>query len=302
MGTLGLMPGVKISPGFNIGANYKVWPKTYFGGEFNYYSIGSQKKDTSGSTSFTSPIYELIAYGRFNLYDNKVLFKNDISKRPPRVRPYVSLGIGAVYYDPKVTVTDTNFFKKYKQAKNTNVTFVLPVSLGFAFYINKRFSVLTEFGYRYTLSDGLDGIKKISGAGKDAYMTASLKIQYTFHPLKKKQGKYVPPPEGYGVGGGSGGSKAKKDSTLNTPILPPGTPTDSLGNPLTPAKVDSATTPPAEAPKELTEEEKLKLENEREQKEWEESEKKKAEQKNPANKKKAVPAPAEKKQDNSGGW
>jgi len=299
IGDLGFMPRAKISPGFNLGVSYKTWPKTYFGGEFNYYTLSGEKSDTSGKVSFNTTVYELIAFGRMNLLDRKILYKNDIDITPQRVRPYISIGVGAVYYDPKVTVTDTNFFKNYEAVKASSIALVVPVSLGFAFYISKRFSILTEFGYRYALTDAFDGLNTLGNSQMDSYTTASLKLQYTFHPFKKKRGKYVPLPEGYGApsGGGGGsendnsGTPAPKDSTLNAPILPPG----EVAPAPTPEGQVAPTPPVEEKPKELTDEEKRKLEYEKEQSEWEQSTqpKKKTPETPPAdNKKKAVEEPS----------
>ena len=297
IGDLGFVPGPVLAPGFHLGMNYKVWPKTYFGGEFNYFNLGGEVKDTSGKISFNTTVYELIATCRFDFLDRGILFKNDIGKRPHRVRPYVTLGVGAAYFDPKATVTDSNFFKKYEGASTSNITLVLPASLGFAFYISKRFSVLTEFGYRYALTDAFDGINKLGTSGKDSYVTASLKLQYTFHPFKKKRAKYVAPPDGYGAPSGGSSSSGPKDSTLNAPILPPGEivppPTDSTMQAPAGDGSGQITAPPVEEkPKELTDEEKKKLQEEKEQREWEESAKPKKKETQPADKKKKVEEPA----------
>lgn len=299
IGDLGFVPGPVLSPGFNVGMNYKVWPKTYFGGEFNYFKLGGQVSDTSGKISFNTTVYELIANCRFDFLDRGILFKNDIGKRPHRIRPYVTLGIGAVYFDPKATVTDSNFFKKYEGVSTSNVTLVLPASLGFAFYISKRFSVLTEFGYRYSLTDAFDGISKLGTSGKDSYVTASLKLQYSFHPFKKKRAKYVAPPDGYGAPTGGSGSSGPKDSTLNAPILPPGeiappatSPDSSIQAPAGDGSGQIAAPPVEEKPKELTEEEKKKLQEEKEQLEWEQSAQPKKKTAQPADKKKKVEEPA----------
>ncbi len=293
VGDLGVLPNFKLSPGFMVGVSYKVWPRTYFGIDFNYLKINGAKKDTSGQVSFTNTLYELIGYCRFNLVDRGILFKNDINRRPQRIRPYITLGIGAVYHDPKVVVTDTNFFKTYTIA-SSNIAFVLPASLGFAFYINKRFSVLAEFGYRYTFSDSFDGVSKIGSPSKDSYVTASLKLQYSILPFKKKRGKYIPLNNGAG-GGGDNQTPIKKDSTLNDPILPPGyvAPKDTSTAPITPPTApEGQTPPPSDAPKELTEEEKKKKQEEEEQKQWEESWKEKKE----------TPGDKKKKQQDTGGW
>lgn len=307
-GDLGFMPNFSIAPGFNVGGSYMVWPRTYFGLDFNYLKINGLKRDTSGYTSFNNTLYELIAFCRFNLVDKRILFKNDINKRPPRIRPYITLGIGAIYHDPVLAVTDSNFFKTYYPVKS-NIAFVLPASLGFAFYISKRFSVLAEVGYRYTFADGLDGLNKLGASSKDSYMTASLKLQYSIHPFKRKRAKYIPPAEG--GGGGSGGNQApiKKDSTLNDPILPPGQvappASDSLSAPIAPSEGQA----PVEAPKELSEEEKAKelkrKQEEEEQKQWEQGGGGWGEPAaKPAEKKKSTTTPAKKKttQQDTGGW
>jgi hypothetical protein len=296
MGDLGFAPTPSISPGFNVGLSYKVWPKTYFGVDFNYLSFGSSLKDTSGTISFKNTMYELVGYGRFNLLDRNILFKTDINRRPQRIRPYITLGLGVAYHIPSVAVTDTNFAKSYVVASSSSIAFVLPASLGFAFYLNKRFSILTEFGYRYTFTDGLDGISKLGTSSKDSYFTASLKIQYTLHPFKKKRAKYVPLQEVTRSGSGTGdAAPVKKDSTLGDPILPPGqtAPADSATAPIAPPATPEGQNPvPApEQPKELTEEEKKKKQEEAEQKQWEQGWQ---EEKKPADKKK--------KKEDASGW
>ncbi len=299
MGDLGFMPNPKLAPGFNLGVNYKVWPKTYFGAELNSYTIGSEVRDTSGKISFSTNIYELIGYGRFDFLDRRIHFKNDINKRPHRIRPFLTLGIGAAYFDPKVAVSDSNFFKKYEVAKTTNIAIVLPASLGLAFYLNKRFSLITEFGYRFALTDAFDGINKLNTSGKDSYFTGTFKLQYTFHPLRKRRAKYVAPPAGYGAPtNGDGGSSAPKDSTLNAPILPPGeiappaAPSDSSAAPAGDGSGQITAPPVDNKPKELTDEEKKKLQEEKEQKEWEESSKPKKKETQPAKKKKEEEVPS----------
>lgn len=310
IGDLGFAPEMKLAPGFHLGGSYQVWPRTYFGLDLNYYSFGGEKSDTSGKISFNTTIFETVAFCRFNLIDKRILFKNDINKRPPRVRPYITLGVGGIYYDPKVTVTDTNFTKNYEVVKTNNIALVLPASLGFAFYINKRFSILADFGYRFLFTDALDGINKLNTSGKDSYVTAALKLQYTFHPLKRRKAKYIPPTENYSGAGAGSGPKAPKDSTLNEPILPPGAPIPPPGADSTAAPAGGGTgdnqglTPPAdEKPKELTEEEKRKKQEEEEQKAWEESAAPKPKATTPAAKKKttAQPKPEPKKED-TGGW
>ena len=278
IGDLGFMPGANLSPGFNLGFNYKTWPKTYFGSEFNYYSLGGGiTSDSTRKISFSTKVYELIGYGRFHLIDRKILFKSDIDKSPQRIRPYITIGFGAIYYDPKASIAgDTLFLKKYEGVQSSTVTFVAPISLGFSFYINKRFSVLTEFGYRYALTDALESLNKVNTSGFDSYSTASLKLQYNFLPFKKKRAKFMPS-QNESAPSSSPVEKAPapKDTTLSEPILPPGEPAPKVEPEPVPEPPQEFKPEPVEEGKKLTDEEKKKLkgmkEYLKEQLEWEEN-------------------------------
>jgi hypothetical protein len=297
IGDLGFMPGVSLSPGYHLGFNYKTWPKTYFGGEFNNYSLsGGVTSDSTRKINFNTKVYELIGYMRFNLIDKKILFKNDINKRPQRVRPYLTIGFGAIYYDPKATIAgDTLFLKKYEGIQSSTISMVAPVSLGFSFYLNKRFSVLTEFGYRYALTDALESLNKVNTTGFDSYATASLKLQYNFLAFKKRKAKYMPSQNENRAPSASPVEKAPaKDTTLNEPILPPGESTPKIEPKPVPEPPQEFAPEPVQDVKKLTDEEKKKLkgmkEHLKEQPKWQDNTK--PAETSPANKKKEPPQPS----------
>lgn len=261
------------SPRFNLGASYKVWPRTYFGVDINYVKINFTR-DTlgnKGSSNGLLYIYEFNAYCRFHLLDRKILFKNDINKRPQRIRPYIMLGIGAIYYDHATSLQ--NLVKGSIQ-EGGGIGLSIPATLGFAIYLNKRFSLLAEGGYHYVLGNLAPSIKNGIPDNTSGFLTASLKLQYSFVPFKRKKQKYKGPPLAP-AGSGPQAAPIKKDSTLNDPILPPGAPEpekkEDLNAPIPAPGSGQGDNAPIEAPKELTEEEKKKKQEEEEQKQWENS-------------------------------
>ena len=163
-------PGIDI----NLGANYKIWPRIIVGLEFNYLTLGG-KTGTADSigTSFVGSDWGINLYGRYYLIDD-IIRKAKDRRSNQKVKPYITIGLG---------------FIKYKAAlspfgASSGLTPVFPGGLGIEFKISPKLQIIPEVTYNYTLSDKLDAssVKK----GKDAYILAGLKIQYSpFAPKKK---------------------------------------------------------------------------------------------------------------------
>lgn len=284
------------SPRFNLGGSYKVWPRTYFGVDLNYIKINyaTDMPVPTGSSGGIMYIYDMTAFCRFHLVDKRILFKNDIGKRPQRIRPYLMLGIGVVYYD---AATSLQNLVKGSFAESSGIALNIPATLGFAIYLSKRFSLLAEGGFHYVLPNFSQTAVNVP-TGTNSYLTAALKLQYSFVPFKRKKQKYKGPPLAPAGSGPGNQAPIKKDSTLNDPILPPGSPEpekkEDLNAPILAPSGQGEVAP--EAPKELTEEEKKKKQEEEEQKQWENSYKE--DKAKPADKKKK----AEPKKEEPSGW
>ncbi len=166
---------------FSLGANYKVWPRTLFGAEFQYLSLAGKTSVTSTdssassiTSSFTGTAWGLNLYARYYLIDD-IIRKSPDRRSNRKVKPYITAGVGFLHY----TATGT-------LGNGSGITPVFPVGLGIEFKMSPRLQIVPEFSHTFTLSDKLDGaaLKK----GKDGYSMLMLKIQYSpFAPRKKKK-------------------------------------------------------------------------------------------------------------------
>ncbi len=219
-GDLDRLPGPKLSPGLSLTVSYKVWTRIYFGGEVSYLAFKQTAGfGKTGSISFTSKAYEVMAFGRFNLVDRKIFYKHDLKQKPQRIRPYLVLGLGMAYVVPTLDYTYTYFKYNYEKKTSAQVTPVIPAALGIELYLNKYFSVLGELAARFTFTDHLDGVNKLKTKGNDRYINVNLKLQYTFHPIRKRRAKYEGPPLVFGSANGEG-SKSKDTTGKKTEQKP----------------------------------------------------------------------------------
>ncbi len=182
-----------ISPGFTIGGGIKLWPRVYFGGEFNYFSLGATDKNDDRSFTFSSKNYELLALGRYYFIEDIIRKHNDLNKKPILFKPYGTLGIGLNYLKPTAigiidsTLYDLNTFENQSYPK---LVLAIPVGVGFQFDVSKRVHLIAEALYRVTFSDYVDGISTTANpAVNDAYMSINLKVQY--NPFAKRMKRKV---------------------------------------------------------------------------------------------------------------
>ena len=155
--------------------------------------------------SFESPLLELSLQGEiypFGLYKPGKGKDDRLSENRRVVAPYVSLGIGGVYDQPKndwneannnggvsptLIQTDQDAVKKWALS--------IPMGLGIRFRISNRFTLGLEGALRYTQSDYLDGVSVAGDPGlNDWFYSAQLTASYSFGeaPKPKHHRAYTP--------------------------------------------------------------------------------------------------------------
>lgn len=207
---------------FGIGFNYKVWPRTAFGVEFNYFTLGSTDALSTRNISFTSINYELVVFGRLYLLDDIVRVAADRGRKRKTIKPYVTLGAGGLLYTPVSTYYAAPFDSLYLVEGRTypGITAVFPAGLGVQYIITPRVSIIGELTYRLSLSDYLDDVGLVrgkTGGMPDSYGFFNIKLQVTPSAPRKKKKKSLPMPESTGIGGGSSGESAAPAATPTTP-------------------------------------------------------------------------------------
>jgi hypothetical protein len=177
------------SVAFNLGANYKIWPRTMFGLEFNYLSLAGKGEPVAGAEgaadftpSFTSTNWGLNVFGRLYIVDDIVRSAHDRATNK-KLKVYITTGLGFIRY----TAVNATYGGASAMAP------VFPLGLGFEYRISGKLQIIPEFTQTFTLNDRLDGaaIKK----GGDGYGILALKIQYCPWAPKKKKKITLTPPE-----------------------------------------------------------------------------------------------------------
>lgn len=226
----GGLPCQTFNYNFGIGLNYKVWPRTVFGVEFNYFTLGATDEVKNRNISFTSTNYELVVYGRFYFIDDIVRVAADRSRKYKKVKPYFTLGAGGLLYTPVSTYyappVDSIF--RTEGVSYPGITAVFPAGFGLQYVISPRVSVIGELTYRLTLSDYIDDVGAVRGNNKglpDSYGFFNIKLQVTPSAPAKKKKKSLPVPESTGIGGGASaaGSGAAAPATDSTKSAVPNT-------------------------------------------------------------------------------
>ncbi|TAH27078.1 MAG: hypothetical protein EAZ07_02260 [Cytophagales bacterium] len=211
----------KFNYNIGIGLNYKVWPRTIIGAEFNYFTLGASDEIKNRNISFTSTNYELVVYGRYYFIEDIVRVAADRVRKTKKIKPYFTLGFGGLLYTPVSTYdaapSDSVF--RNENVGYPGITATFPAGFGIQYVITPRVSIIGELTYRLSLSDYLDDVGAVRGntSGlKDSYGFFNIKLQVTPSAPAKKKKKSMPVPESTGLGGGS--------SSANTPPADTNTP------------------------------------------------------------------------------
>ena len=181
MGTGDLSKGFYGTPGlaFNLGANYRLWPRTVLGAEYQHLSLAGKSVDSLG-LSYKGSNWGINLYGRLYFIDD-IIRKAQDRRTNKKLKAYITSGIGFVKYKAVVSPL----------GGASGLTPVFPLGLGLEFKVSQRFQVIPEFSHTFTFNDKLDGFS--SNKRKDGYTQILIKVQYSpFAPKGKKKLKTGP--------------------------------------------------------------------------------------------------------------
>lgn len=158
---------------YNIGLNYKFWPRVVFGIEYQHQSLAATSAD-SIPLSFKASNWGINFYGRLYLIED-IIRKAQDRRTNKKVKPYITAGVGFIVFKSTGSLGVKSAF-----------TAAFPAGLGIECKISNRFQIIPEFAHTFTFNDRID-IAPI-GSGKDGYSQLVLKLQYCpFAPKKKKK-------------------------------------------------------------------------------------------------------------------
>ncbi len=181
LGTGDLSKGFYGTPGFafNLGANYKIWPRTVLGIEFQRFSLGGKSVDSLG-LSYKGSNWGINLYGRLYFIED-IIRKAQDRRTNKKVKAYITSGLGFIKYKAVVSPL----------GGTSGLTPVFPLGLGIEYKISQRLQIIPEFSHTFTFNDKLDGVS--FNKGKDGYTQILIKVQYSpFAPKKKKKHNTAP--------------------------------------------------------------------------------------------------------------
>ena len=150
--------------GIRVNGNY-----TFLGYSDSYSKNIIQKVR---NLSFNTEVYELSVTGNFNFFK----FFPVIPQY--RFTPYLSAGLGAIYFNPYTSLKgqtyDLNPLKTEGQTSPYSlVSWVVPIGFGLKYNVTDRINVFSEFTYRFTGTGYLDDVNG-NYAGATAFDSKSI--------------------------------------------------------------------------------------------------------------------------------
>ena len=169
-----------------------------------YWIDGADKKGTPNFSSrgaqFGSRNVDLSFMGVFHLFPTDMHYQ-----RRTAVNPYAFIGVGLTYFDPKALYQGEHqslrpFADQLMLPGDTTgatteeewapISPVLPVGAGVRFAIGYYYDILVEGGYRFTLTDYLDGVSNRGNPDSfDTYFIWAVKFSMylPYHTFKKRR-------------------------------------------------------------------------------------------------------------------
>ncbi|MFT6202579.1 MAG: OOP family OmpA-OmpF porin [Spirosomataceae bacterium] len=134
---------------------------------------------------FKSPLVEAALLAELYPFRERKYTCDGIIKKT--LAPYLFGGIGATYTNPEVEVQSGARFPPLQRDLDADMNdlkkwgVVLPFGLGLKYNATERFALGVEAGYRYSLSDYLDGVSTAGNDGRpDGYFLANIMGSYRF--------------------------------------------------------------------------------------------------------------------------
>ncbi|MEM8894197.1 MAG: hypothetical protein AAGC88_06450 [Bacteroidota bacterium] len=143
---------------------------------FNISGSDSRAEDDFGlqrNLSFRSSNIEIELSGMYYFLN---AYQGMYYKRKP-IDPYVSLGAGLVFYNPKTDLDGTTYTLRDYSTEGRNYggsAFIIPVGIGAKLSLNEFVNLIPEFGYRVTFTDYLDDVSGRYGGPYNDPIAAAL--------------------------------------------------------------------------------------------------------------------------------
>lgn len=175
---------MKFRPNIGIGGMLRMNDNLGVKAEINYVRLYSEDYWEHRNFQFRSYSFEFYTAGYYQYFP----YERFHHRRKPW-NPYVFLGLGLTYYNPKAEYNgEWVSLRKFQTegVKYGSITAMIPFGGGVSFNINKKWELLLELGYRKTFTDYLDDV---SGRGpQDGWRPLTTFNNQIGHDLSNKTG------------------------------------------------------------------------------------------------------------------
>lgn len=183
----GLFARYKVNHEFSIKANI-------YGGSISGTDENSDDPSrVNRGLKFNSNLFEIGINGEW--YFLSTIF-NDYSKTYNKNKffPYLFTGLNAVYFDPTVTITESNDGNVDPEPfLVSKINLAIPIGAGFKVKTGHASYIGFELGFRTAFTDYLDGVSETGNPDKnDWYMYAGATYSYFFNSDQKRKSRETP--------------------------------------------------------------------------------------------------------------
>ncbi len=151
---------MQFRPNFGIGAIYRLMPNISARVDFAYYRLYSKDVYEQRNLNFRSGNVEGYAALQYDLYS----YSKHYRKRK-KIQPYVFVGIGATYFNPKGQDPKTGEWVALRPLKTEGqatpyspIALIVPYGGGIRYKWKPKYDFIFEIGYRKTFTDNLDDV------------------------------------------------------------------------------------------------------------------------------------------------
>ena len=183
--------------GFTIGARaqYHIFKKWYFSPSFAWNRLSGNDADGENmvrNLSFRSDNF---------IFEGDVMYYlsnyHDYSKTKINLHPFVSLGVGGIFFNPKAALNDSWVALQPLQTEGESYarfSAMLSPAIGFKVRLNKTIDLRVQYSYYYTFTDYLDDVSSSYVDNSSLYGNAAILADRTteggFIPNETNDGEH----------------------------------------------------------------------------------------------------------------
>lgn len=163
----------------------------YVGGAMEWHIFGRERRSLRvyNAQGERIPFEELKTDGSVTYYDGEGLIIERRLRLKRSVSPYLSLGVGAVFFDPTISAYSENgrtLTQKELDQDYAKVNISTPIGGGLKIYLNEKWALMGEALFLPLYSDYIDGASDSRNPKNNDWLSRfNIGLTYHFHSFRK---------------------------------------------------------------------------------------------------------------------